>query len=149
MSRSGVGIGDDCVSLFTRLKSRSLKYIIYKLSDDKKTIISEKTSDDDKLGADNSEEEIYEKFLECLPENDCRYAVYDLEYETVSGEGKRSKICFFTWSPDTAPVKAKMVYASSKDALRRSLSGIHTEIQGTDQSEVALETILEKASKGR
>lgn len=30
-----------------------------------------------------------------------------------------------------------MVYASSKDALRRSLDGIATEIQGTDFSEVA------------
>jgi len=30
-----------------------------------------------------------------------------------------------------------MVYASSKDALRRSLNGIATEIQGTDFSEVA------------
>ena len=42
-----------------------------------------------------------------------------------------------------------MIYSSSKDALRRSLSGVHTEIQGTDPSEVALETVLEKASRGR
>lgn len=32
-----------------------------------------------------------------------------------------------------------MVFASSKDALRRSLVGISTEIQGTDFSEVAHE----------
>lgn len=30
-----------------------------------------------------------------------------------------------------------MLYASSKDALRRSLVGIASEIQGTDSSEVA------------
>jgi hypothetical protein len=33
-----------------------------------------------------------------------------------------------------------MVFASSRDALRRSLVGIAVEIQGTDFSEVALET---------
>ena len=32
-----------------------------------------------------------------------------------------------------------MVTASSKDALRRPLTGISTEIQGTDYSEVAYE----------
>jgi hypothetical protein len=32
-----------------------------------------------------------------------------------------------------------MVYASSRDALRRSLDGIGVEIQGTDYSEVSYE----------
>jgi cofilin len=82
-----------------------------------------------------------------LPENDCRYAVYDFEYDTASGEGKRSKIVFFIWSPDTAPVKSKMVYASSTDGFRRALNGISAEVQGTDFSEVAFETVLEKVSR--
>ena len=42
-----------------------------------------------------------------------------------------------------------MVYASSKDAIRRALTGLAVEIQGTDYSEVAYETILDKVSKGR
>lgn len=41
-----------------------------------------------------------------------------------------------------------MIYASSKDALRRALNGIAAEIQGTDYSEVAYEAVLEKVSKG-
>ncbi|TGZ76988.1 hypothetical protein EX30DRAFT_324087 [Ascodesmis nigricans] len=149
MSRSGVGLSAECVPLFEQLKSRKLKYIIYRLSDDKKTIIKEKTSEDDDLhtNALPKEEEAYEKFLAALPELDCRYAIYDFEFDV--GEGKRSKICFFTWSPDDAPVKAKMIYSSSKDGLRRALAGVHTEIQGTDFSEVAYETVLEKASRGR
>lgn len=43
-------------------------------------------------------------------------------------------------SPDDAKIKQKMVFASSRDALRRSLVGIATEIQGTDTSEVEHET---------
>lgn len=42
-------------------------------------------------------------------------------------------------SPDNAKIKAKMVYASSRDALRRSLVGIAVEVQGTDLSEVAFD----------
>ena len=43
-------------------------------------------------------------------------------------------------SPDDAKIKSKMLFASSKDALRRSLVGIAAEIQGTDFSEVAHES---------
>jgi len=139
MSRSGVGLAAECVPAFEELKlGKKSKYIIYKLSDDKKSIVVEKTS----------ENVDYDTFLAELPENDCRYAIYDFEYELGAGEGKRSKICFYTWSPDNAPVRAKMIYSSSKDALRRALAGIHAEVQGTDFSEVAHETVLEKVSKG-
>ena len=43
-------------------------------------------------------------------------------------------------SPDDAKIKQKMLFASSRDALRRSLVGIATEIQGTDYSEVEHDT---------
>lgn len=39
-------------------------------------------------------------------------------------------------SPDEANVRNKMVFASSKDALRRRLDGIQIEIQATDYSEI-------------
>lgn len=53
----------------------------------------------------------------------------------------------FLRAPDTAKIKPKMLYASSKDALRKKLVGIATEIQATDLSEVAYEVVLEKVSK--
>lgn len=45
-----------------------------------------------------------------------------------------------TRSPDDAKIKQKMLFASSKEALRRSLVGVATEIQATDYSEVAYES---------
>lgn len=48
-------------------------------------------------------------------------------------------------SPDDSKIKQKMLFASSKDALRRSLVGIAVEIQGTDYSEVAYESGMCKA----
>lgn len=108
------------------------------MSDDKTKIVVDKTST----------AESYDDFLEELPENECKYAVYDFEYELGNNEGKRNKIIFFQWSPDTAPIRAKMVYASSKDALRRALNGVSTDIQGTDYSEVAYDSVLERVSRG-
>lgn len=127
------------MSAFNDLKlGKKHKFIIFGLNEKKTHIVVEETST----------EQNYEAFIEKLPENGCKYAIYDFEYEIGGGEGKRSKIVFFTWSPDTASVRDKMVYASSKDSLRRALNGVSTDIQGTDFSEVSYETVLEKVSRG-
>ncbi|KAI4522357.1 hypothetical protein K523DRAFT_321985 [Schizophyllum commune Tattone D] len=133
---SGVGVNPVCLDEYQKLKlGKSIKYIIYKLSDDNTEIVVEKTS----------QSKDYDDFVSSLPEQECRYAVYDFEFEKE--DGKRSKICFVAWSPDDAKIKNKMLYASSKDALRRSLVGIAVEIQGTDLSEVAYDSVLDKASR--
>ncbi|KAL6925497.1 cofilin [Hanseniaspora valbyensis] len=139
MSRSGVTVADESLTAFNDLKlGKKYTFVIYTLSEDKTQIVVKETSTDSD----------YDNFLEKLPENDCLYAVYDFEYEISGGEGKRSKMIFFAWSPDTAPIRSKMVYASSKDALRRALNGISTDIQGTDLSEVSYDTILQTVSRG-
>ncbi|RCK65009.1 Cofilin [Candida viswanathii] len=139
MSRSGVSVADESLTAFNELKlGKKYKFVIFTLNDDKTQIVVDETSTDSD----------YDAFLEKLPENECKYAVYDFEYEIGGVEGKRSKIVFFTWSPDTAPVRAKMVYASSKDSLRRALNGVAADVQGTDFSEVAYESVLERVSRG-
>ncbi|GAV55681.1 hypothetical protein ZYGR_0AY00730 [Zygosaccharomyces rouxii] len=138
MSRSGVSVADESLQAFNDLKlGKKYKFVLYGISEDKTTIVVKETSTS----------QSYDEFLGKLPENDCLYAIYDFEYEIGGNEGKRSKIVFFTWSPDTAPVRSKMVYASSKDALRRALTGVSSDIQGTDFSEVSFETVLERVSK--
>lgn len=61
----------------------------------------------------------------------------------------RNKLTFIAWSPDDAPIMAKMVYASSKEALRRALTGIATEIQANDSDDIEYETVLKTVSKGQ
>ena len=41
-----------------------------------------------------------------------------------------------------------MVYASSKDALKRSLNGIATEFQANDEEDIEYGSVLKKVSKG-
>lgn len=93
------------------------------------------------------ESDDYEEFVGHLPENECRYAVYDFHWQK-GDEGKRSKICFIHWSPDTAKVKAKMISASSKDTIRKTLTGVSAEVQATDFAEVEYDTVLDKVSRG-
>ena len=62
------------------------KYIIFKLSDDNKEIVVEKSS----------ESANYDEFVAELPGESCRYAIYDFEYEK-GNDGKRNKIVFIAW----------------------------------------------------
>lgn len=41
-----------------------------------------------------------------------------------------------------------MLYASSKDALKRALNGIATEFQANDNDDIEYEEVLKKVSKG-
>lgn len=41
-----------------------------------------------------------------------------------------------------------MVYASSKEALKRALTGIAIELQANDQDDIEYDTVLKVVSKG-
>ncbi|KAJ8139616.1 hypothetical protein OY671_007173 [Metschnikowia pulcherrima] len=69
------------------------------------------------------------------------------KFETIETIHCRVQAVFHTWSPDPAPVRSKMVYASSKDALRRAMDGTAADIQGTDFSGVAYDSVLERVGR--
>ncbi|KJZ80376.1 Cofilin [Hirsutella minnesotensis 3608] len=140
----------ECISAFNDLKlSKKYKYIIYKLSDDNKQIVVEDASDN------KDWESFREKLVNATSKSKSgaegkgpRYAVYDFEYSLASGDGVRNKITFIAWSPDEAGVQPKMIYASSKEALKRSLTGLASELQANDPDDIEYDTILKIVSKG-
>ncbi|OLY84376.1 Cofilin [Smittium mucronatum] len=165
---SGISVNDECISTFHDLKlKKAHKYAIFKINDARTEIVLDKVSSSTN----------YEEFVNALPTDDCRFAVYDFSYE-VEGAGTRHKLCFYIWyfflyiaslslfisflftlililhyfetlsrSPDTAKIRPKMLYASSKDAIRKRLDGINNEIQCTDLDEVSHKSVLEKVSR--
>jgi len=66
--------------------SKTLKYITFKLSDNKKEIVVDNKSTDTN----------YDNFLNDLPSDGCKWAVYDFEYKLEDGS-LRNKLCFFSW----------------------------------------------------
>jgi cofilin len=65
---------------------KTIKYIIFMLNKDKTEIIPVKQSSSSD----------YDDFLKDLPETECRWAVYDLEFQNEEG-GLRKKIIFLQW----------------------------------------------------
>lgn len=130
-------------------KRKRKKAILFCLSKDLKNIVL----DDGKeilLGdLGTTVQDPYQHFVKMLPPDDCRYALYDATYETK--ETKKEDLVFIFWyreppldmkclcsifitfsfntalplprAPDSAPLKSKMIYASSKDAIKRKFEG--------------------------
>merc|ERR1719188_2584655 len=121
------------MELFEQIKmKKNLKFVTFKLTDDKKVIVPE---------LQGPKENTYDDFIAALPSEEPRYAVVDVDFETSDGR-PQSKLCFFYWSPDDfASVKQRMVYSSSKDALRKKMNGIGKEIQANDQGDLLWDSI--------
>ncbi|KAL3775007.1 hypothetical protein ACHAW5_003745 [Stephanodiscus triporus] len=134
-SRPETIVSSEVTTSFSKFKLQQepykLRYFIYEIKN-RKTIEIEKTGDRDKT---------YDDFVQDLPENDCRYGLIDIEFETSDGR-PTSKIVFITWNPDTAPVRPKMLYSGSKEALKSALVGVGIHINATDMSELDFEEAI-------
>ncbi|RVW86811.1 Actin-depolymerizing factor 11 [Vitis vinifera] len=181
---SGMGVADHCKATYLELQRKKVhRYVIFKIDEKKKEVVVEKTG---------GPAESYDDFTASLPENDCRYAIYDFDFVT-SENCQKSKIFFIAWqwsnnfqlfdpslsfpclqemtfscsclisaqliasvlagggvylSPSVSRIRAKMLYATSKDRFRRELEGIHYEIQATDPTEMDLEDIPSAGESG-
>ncbi|KAI0205624.1 cofilin [Astrocystis sublimbata] len=150
MSQSGATVSQECITAFNELKlAKKHKYIIFKLSDDNREIVIEDAS------SDPDWEVFREKLIKATSKTKTgavskgpRYAVYDFEYDLASGEGSRNKITFIAWSPDDAGVMPKMVYAASKEGLKRALNGVAIELQANDADDIEHSSVLKVVSKG-
>ncbi|KAF4351261.1 hypothetical protein F8388_026942 [Cannabis sativa] len=135
---SGMAVDDDCKLKFLELKTkRSYRFIVYKIEEKQKQVMVEKLGEP---------AQSYEEFSALLPADECRYAVYDFDFLTEENVPK-SRIFFIAWSPDTAKVRSKMIYASSKDRFKRELDGIQIELQATDPSEMDIDVIKSRSGK--
>jgi len=136
---SGVQVNDECKTAFQEVKlGHKYRYIVFKLTDDLKTIVVEKKADPS---------ESYDDFVSHMKAaesaQECRYAIFDFQYETVDGQ-PRNKICFFMWSPENSKIKQRMVYSASKDALKKALGeGIGKEIQANDHGDLQMSNVME------
>jgi cofilin len=129
---TGVVVDDEVCTTFNAFKlqqGEKLRFYIYKIQDKKTVVIDTK----------GERSKTYQDFCDALPEDDCRYGLIDLDFETDDGR-PTSKLVMLTWNPDTASVRNKMLYSGSKEALKTALPGVGIHINATDASELDLET---------
>ena len=136
-------MADEVKSVFEQIKTnRTYRYVIYYIKD-KSEVVVESKGDREK-----TYEDFFEEIRELSGESECRYGVIDLEYkhqtQGTSEASLKQKLILFRWSPDTANIKQKMLYASSSEALKKALVGIAKYVQATDTSEGSYENVLDQ-----
>jgi len=136
---SGVAVSDECKTHFEEIKkAKKHRYVVFYIKEEKSITVESVGGRDAK----------YEDFLNDLQKGgdvECRYGLYDFEYEHqcqgTTESSKKQKLFLMSWCPDSAKIKKKMLYSSSFDALKKSLVGVHKYIQATDLSEASEESV--------
>jgi cofilin len=65
------------------------KYIVFRVNNEKTEIVVDKTLSDKTV-------EKYEDFVDLLPKEEPRWAIYDFQYE-ADGGGQRNKLVLIKW----------------------------------------------------
>ncbi|KAL6743565.1 hypothetical protein Aduo_016591 [Ancylostoma duodenale] len=135
---SGVKIDPSCKNAYDLLHNKHQhSYIIFKIDKNDTAIVVEKVGD---KGAP------YSEFVEEMKKavdggKECRYAAVDVEVQVqrqgTEGGSKLNKVIFVQYCPDEAPVRRRMLYASSVRALKSTL-GLESlmQVQASDLSDL-------------
>nr|XP_020821752.1 cofilin-2-like isoform X2 [Phascolarctos cinereus] len=128
---SRVTVNDEVIKVFNyvkvrkstqqEIKKKRKKPVLFCSNDYKNQIMVEEAKQILVGDTGDTVEDPYTSSVKLLPLNDCRYALYDATYETK--ESKKEDLVFIFWAPDCAPLKSKMIYASSNDAIKKKCTG--------------------------
>jgi len=132
---SGVAVSDECKTYFEDIKkAKKYRYVVFYIKEEKSIVV-------ESVGDRDSSYDDYLNDLQKGGDGECRYGLYDYEYEHqcqgTTESSKKQKLFLMAWCPDSAKIKKKMLYSSSFDALKKSLVGVHKFIQATDLSEAS------------
>jgi cofilin len=140
VSMSGIAVTDPAINLFYAIKAKSaFGWATWRINPAGSAVVGDVVADGSSPAGSPA---AWAGLLASLPANDCRYAVYD--YTHVNSEGRTfQKLIFINWAPDTAKVKHKMMYASTKDHFKGHLDGLGVELQASDLGDLAEADVAE------
>ncbi|XP_072015128.1 uncharacterized protein [Amphiura filiformis] len=150
MANSGIELSEDVVQKFTDVKSNhKLKYVTYKINfpDKTKIIVDKQLDATDPVAQDC--QSCWEKLTEELEDGEPRYILYDVKNQYKDGR-KLENIVFVSWCSDNCNIGKKMIHASSKETLKKKLTGISgTGLHAVDRGDLAYEEVLAEARRGK
>jgi len=147
------GIKDIYEESFKGSKKSKQDFMILKISDDEKTVEIDEFGmgefDKIKIKRKDNPKGQYDGVTKIISDHygaKCRYIFYKLGKK--DGEiTDNHRIVFIAWSSDSAKIKEKMLFASTKDQVKKCLEGLQTEIQAHDMQDLEYKDLVIKAFK--
>ncbi|XP_013406322.1 cofilin isoform X1 [Lingula anatina] len=152
---SGVQVLEECLTAYNDIKmNKKYAYVIFKIVDHNGKALSaigvDRTSCSSGQQDQEEQDKAYQEFLDYLRDTEekreCCYALFDYGY-TQENSTWKSSIIFFSWSPENAIIKQKMLYAASVKDFLAKLQGIDKSIQANSMDDVAESTVKAKCLK--
>ncbi|XP_065197801.1 uncharacterized protein LOC135829324 [Sycon ciliatum] len=149
MATSGIDVDAEITEVYNDVKLKAKhKFLIFKISDDKTSIII-----DDEVpragSANTTTVEDCNVHFEAMKQRlgkEPRYILYDFGISNTEGRIVK-KLAFIFWCPDNSPIGKKMIYASSKDSLKKVMTGIGIEFQANDASDMEFKDLVAEVLK--
>uniref|UniRef100_A0A7S1TF15 ADF-H domain-containing protein n=1 Tax=Compsopogon caeruleus TaxID=31354 RepID=A0A7S1TF15_9RHOD len=133
---SGLGLDPQCLEETNALvKGRKYRAIVLRINDKMTSVEVERVLPT----VPGSVKAAYMELTKSLPANDCRFFIYDFEFE-MQGITK-NKVVFILWSPEYSKVRSKMIYAASQEGVLTALDGISRQMQATDLDELSYDYV--------
>lgn len=124
-------------------KADKTKYMMYKLDSKYTKLEEDKIVTRAEAEPESSEAERYKNFIESLPANEARFIFYDFDF-IAQNDATNSKIINILWAPSGAPIKSKMVSASTWSTIKTSLTVSTDTLEGQEASDLSESEVLEK-----
>jgi len=156
---SGIEVDTECVTKFQALqKEHKYTFLVMKIENNKEIKVCKILDDAGEewnvrkggsRGTPEDSQELWEKVRKsyCI-ETEPSYIVFDMTLRNKDTGACNDNVVLITWIPDNGPVKSKMIYSSSVDALKRKLVGVSAILQANDESDLDYEhmakTVREK-----
>ncbi|XP_053317142.1 destrin [Spea bombifrons] len=143
---SGVTIGDGVIETFDKMKlmKSEKKAVFFGFSCDEKYIVVEEGKE---ILSGDCNGDFFPRLKSMFSDTKCCYALLDIEY--VTGESKKRDLIFVLWAPEDAPIKEKMLFASSKPYLKQAFSGVNKQWEIHSQDDLTVDQLAQKLSSGK
>ncbi|XP_059215436.1 cofilin-1-B-like [Centropristis striata] len=147
---SGVEVEDQVKDLFNEMKvhknndddQKRPRVVVFDI-DDGKIRVKEILRQEDLKGDD---EDVFKVLKTRCGEKCCCYVLYDCHYE-LKETGKREDLIFFSWTPSNAGIRQNMVYASSREALKKIFTGVKHFLELHETCELSADHLASEMGK--
>ncbi|KAK3751851.1 hypothetical protein QZH41_009676 [Actinostola sp. cb2023] len=152
MALSGVEVDSECMKVFDKMKIKKIgnkdrpKMAFFRINKDNTKIefIEEEKSDPPHSRSPDDNEAMFELMKGRLIDAEPRYILFDFICKTTAG-GSVEKLAFVSWCSDNAPVKKKMLFAASKEYLKKKFDGVQIVMEASEKTELSYEELKKLA----
>lgn len=127
-----VAVDGQCISAIIDMKVRkATRYVRMSIADSTTLVVQ-------KVGPRGC---TFDQFTDTLSREEPCFTVFDYEY--VQGNRRRTQEVLLVWIPDTAQVRAKMIYWAAAETLRAQIDSRIVEVRACHASEMRHEAVMQ------